>query len=165
MTTRPTDVLWDALVEAMGTPAPITRSGRGAWNHALRELREVGATPELIHFAASNYRDRWTDVELTPTALVKHLHLFVDEREPKHLHLFERPFVDVERAPTVVWVDPVDLDKPETVPIVIRYPDGSTGRARRVLIDGPSELVHRPEGYPDGKHVALETFADVELIA
>jgi len=142
------DELWDALVETMGTPAPATRSGRGAWNRAHRELREVGATPELVRFAAAAYRDRWPDVELTPSALVKHLHLFVD----------------VEREPALLWVDPVDLEKPEARPIVVRYPDGSTARASRVLVDGPSELVHRPEGYPDGKHVALETFADVELL-
>lgn len=146
-TTQVSDALWDALVQAMETPAPVTRSGRGAWNRAHRELREAGATPALVRFAARSYRDRWPEMELTPTALVKHLHLFVD----------------VERDPSLVWVDPVDLENPDARPIVVRYPDGSTARASRVLVDGPSELVHRPEGYPDGKHVALETYADVEL--
>jgi hypothetical protein len=74
---RARDELWDALVAAMGTAAPVTRSGRGAWNRAATEMREVGATPELIRRAAGAYRKRWPGIEVTPTALAKHLHLFL----------------------------------------------------------------------------------------
>jgi hypothetical protein len=149
MNDRPRDELWDVLEAEMG-PAPITRSGRGSWNAAHRELRDAGVSPAAARYACRAYRERWPGMELTPTALAKHVHLFL---------------VDVDREPTVVWVDPVGLDDPRSEPIVVRYPDGSAKRARRVLIDGPSELVHRPEGYPDGKHVALETYAPVELVA
>lgn len=78
---RAPDQLWDALVEAMGVAAPITRSGRGAWNRARLELRDAGATPELIVKAAANYRRQWPNVELTPTALAKHWHVFALEAD------------------------------------------------------------------------------------
>jgi hypothetical protein len=142
------DELWDVMVAEMG-PAPFTRSGRGAWNKAHKELRDARVTAAQLRYAIEGYRDRWPDVEITPTALAKHLHLFL---------------VDVDREPALLWVDPVNLDKHDARPIVLRYPDGSTTRGSRALIDGPSELVHRPEGYPDGKRVALETYADVELV-
>lgn len=147
--THTRDELWDVLVAELG-PAPFTRSGRGAWNKAHKEFRDAGVSPAQLRYAISAYRERWPDVELTPTALAKHLHVFL---------------VDVERESTRVWVDPVGLGDPALAPIVVRYPDGSLGRAQRVLVDGPSVLVYRPEGYPDGKHVALETFADVELVS
>lgn len=67
----------------MGTAAPVTRSGRGAWNQALKELREVDATPEQIEAAAIDYRKRWPGIELTPPALAKHWHLFVSTAEPR----------------------------------------------------------------------------------
>lgn len=62
-----------------------------------------------------------------------------------------------------LWVDPVGLGEPGVDPIVLRYPDGSTARGQRAFIAGLSELVYWPQGYPDGKHVALETCADVML--
>jgi hypothetical protein len=71
--------LWEALVEAMGTAAPVTSSGRGAWNRAHRELREAGVTPEVVILAAREYRKAWPGITLTPNALAKHLHLFIGE--------------------------------------------------------------------------------------
>jgi hypothetical protein len=68
------------------------------------------------------------------------------------------------RELSTLWVDPVDLGNPEAQPIVLRYPDGSAERGRAAIVHGPSELIYRPDGYPDGKHVALETDADVELV-
>lgn len=143
------DELWDVLVAELG-PAPYTRSGRGAWNKAHKEFRDAGVNGAQLRYVITAYRDRWPDVELTPTALAKHLHVFL---------------VDVGREPSRVWVDPAGLGDPALEPIVVRYPDGSLGRARRVLVDGPCELVYRPDGYADGKHVALETFADVEIVS
>lgn len=66
------------------------------------------------------------------------------------------------QVPSRLWVDPPAI-REGGQPIVLAYPDGSTARGTRAFIAGVSELVYRPEGYPDGKHVALETFADVEL--
>lgn len=68
---RARDLLWEALVEEVGS-SPSTRSERGAWNSALKELREAEATPEGIHVKAQVYRRRWPEVSLTPTALAKH---------------------------------------------------------------------------------------------
>jgi len=50
----------------------LTKTGRGQVNAALKELREIGATPADIEGKAKAYRKTWPDVSLTPTALVKH---------------------------------------------------------------------------------------------
>lgn len=68
---RPQDPLWDALVEALGY-GPATASERGAWNGALKQLREVDASPEDIADRCAEYRKRWPKVALTPPALAKH---------------------------------------------------------------------------------------------
>lgn len=66
--------------------------------------------------------------------------------------------------PALLWVDPPEIAKgAHGLPIVLRYPDGSVARGRGAFIAGACEVVFRPEGYPDGKHVAIETHADVEL--
>lgn len=61
-----------------------------------------------------------------------------------------------------LWVDPVRLGDPAVEPILMRYPDGSLLRCRRAFVGGPSTLLYKPEGFADGKHVALLTYADVE---
>lgn len=64
------DVLWDALMNACGyDPNFITASIRGRMNKALKELREVNATPEQIERAASSYRKIYPGMQLTPNAL------------------------------------------------------------------------------------------------
>ena len=65
---RPRDELWDALVREVGTQ-PSTRSERGRWNAALRELREVGASALDVRARAQVYRQRWPEMSFTPTAL------------------------------------------------------------------------------------------------
>lgn len=50
----------------------LTKTGRGQINAALKELREIGATPTDIEAKAKVYRKTWPDATLTPTALVKH---------------------------------------------------------------------------------------------
>lgn len=77
------DPLWEALVEAMQTAPPATRSARGSWNAAVKELREAGAEPTLVLAAAQNYRKTWPDISLTPTALAKHWHVFALEPEAR----------------------------------------------------------------------------------
>src|SRR5215831_11355077 len=68
---RKRDPLWDALVDETGTE-PSTKMERGMWNAAVKELRDAGATAEQIHTRSEEYRSRWTGVDLTPMALVKH---------------------------------------------------------------------------------------------
>lgn len=64
---RKKDVLWDTLTAELGEPA--TKSERGRRNKALKELRDIGATPEDIRSRLRNYRRRWPGVEVTATAL------------------------------------------------------------------------------------------------
>lgn len=68
---RPRDELWDALTSELGSE-PATRTERGSWNKALKDLREAGATPQDVHQRSAVYRHRWPEVSLTPTALAKH---------------------------------------------------------------------------------------------
>ncbi len=51
--------------------ASITRSARGAINRAVRELKEVNATPEQIRERAEVYRLRFFGATLTATALAR----------------------------------------------------------------------------------------------
>jgi hypothetical protein len=74
------DKLWDALVEAVGTPAPITRSARRGWSVVHRELRSAGVTPDLLLAAAKAYRKEWPGIAVTPYALSKHLQRFMPDR-------------------------------------------------------------------------------------
>jgi DNA-binding transcriptional MerR regulator len=77
---RPPDLLWEAMVEALGKP-PLTESAKGAWRKAIKELRDAGATPDEIRAAAVAYRREWPDITITPTALAKHWHVFVGVAE------------------------------------------------------------------------------------
>jgi len=52
--------------------ASITASSRGAYNRAVADLREVGATQGQVVLRAKKYRERWPSTSLTPTALAKH---------------------------------------------------------------------------------------------
>ena len=70
---RPEDPLWNAMLAACGIDGTtITKTGRGQVNAALKELREIGATPADIDAKAKVYRKTWPDASLTPSALVKH---------------------------------------------------------------------------------------------
>jgi hypothetical protein len=66
--------LFRALVEECtgreyGT-VQLSRSERGRYNRAAKELAEIGVTAEEIRRRAQEYRRRWPNVPLTPTALV-----------------------------------------------------------------------------------------------
>lgn len=70
--TREPDEIWDALLQACNIDTTnIPKSARGAYNAAVKQLRDIGATPEEIRRRASIYRGQWRDVSLTPTALVR----------------------------------------------------------------------------------------------
>lgn len=68
---RRSDVLFETVAEVCGIDwrQPMTKSERGRLNRAVRELREVGATPDEVRRKAVAYRLRWPDIDLTPTAL------------------------------------------------------------------------------------------------
>lgn len=66
------DPLWDAVMDASGVEGKIPRSARGAYNRAVAELREVGATPDDVAARAARYRAEWPQAALTPSALSRH---------------------------------------------------------------------------------------------
>lgn len=73
MATRPKDELWEALVAACGADSTqMTKSERGRYNHALKELRDVSATPDDIHIRSNRYKQKYPNIDLTPTALTAH---------------------------------------------------------------------------------------------
>jgi hypothetical protein len=65
------DADWDALVLVCEVAEPIPKSARGAYNRALKEIREAGGTAEEIERRGLNFRLRWPDASLTPTALAR----------------------------------------------------------------------------------------------
>ena len=70
---RVPDDLWDALVAALDLePDGITKSRRGKLNAALRDLREVGATPAEVTRRAKRYQREHPDWPFTENALASH---------------------------------------------------------------------------------------------
>jgi hypothetical protein len=65
--------LFAALVEACyGRPVSevsLTRAERGRIAAAAKQLLAIGATPDEVIARAKQYRARWPNVDLTPTAL------------------------------------------------------------------------------------------------
>lgn len=67
------DDLWDSLVDALELdPQGITKNRRGKLNTALKQLREVGATPDEVKRRAKRYRREHPDWAFTETALASH---------------------------------------------------------------------------------------------
>lgn len=70
--TRRRDDLWDAVMAASAVdPSSIPASARGAYNKAVKSLRDVGATASEVMARSAVYRRRWPDASLTPTALAR----------------------------------------------------------------------------------------------
>ena len=70
---RRRDLLFEQVCWACGIEyKQLTTSGRGGLNKAVSELRLVGATPGDVTSRALNYKLRYPDTSLTPTALAKH---------------------------------------------------------------------------------------------
>lgn len=68
---RPPDPLWDEAAAVLGHK-PGTERERGAWNGALKQLRDAGATPADLRLRSDEHRRRWPNVSLTLPSLVKH---------------------------------------------------------------------------------------------
>lgn len=67
---RKADPLWDTMLQACNiNPQTLTGSERGRINKALKELREVGATPDELRARAKAYTTKYPGAALTPTAL------------------------------------------------------------------------------------------------
>jgi hypothetical protein len=65
------DPIWDALVAAFGY-TPITRSERGKWNRAAKDLRDAAIDPADIAKRVAEYRRRWPGINCNPLALAAH---------------------------------------------------------------------------------------------
>ena len=65
---RARDEMWDQLVVELGS-APSTKTERGRWNNALKEIRSAGGSADDIRLRAREYRKRWPGAALTPMAL------------------------------------------------------------------------------------------------
>lgn len=82
--TRAPNPLWDALIAELDIDIDtITKSGRGAINRALSELRAVNATPDQIRHRATQHRHRWPQITLTATSLAKHW-ATLEPHHPEH---------------------------------------------------------------------------------
>lgn len=66
--------LFEAVAEVCGIDwrGTLTKSERGELNNAVKQLRDVNATVAEVHAKAKAYRRKWPNVDLTPSALVKH---------------------------------------------------------------------------------------------
>jgi hypothetical protein len=70
---RPPDEIWDQLVLECGADtSEMTKSERGRYNKAVKELKEVGATAKDISQRAAVYRSTYPNLHVTPNALVVH---------------------------------------------------------------------------------------------
>lgn len=68
--TRGPDLLFDAVVRATRQdPKRLTSSERGRINRALKDLRQVGATPEQVAAAAARWPQIYPGATLTATAI------------------------------------------------------------------------------------------------
>jgi len=67
------DELFEAVAQACGIDwTNLTQTGRGPLNKAVKELREIGVTPDQVGGRAAAYRKTYPDAPLTPMALTKH---------------------------------------------------------------------------------------------
>jgi hypothetical protein len=69
---RQADPLWDSVLAACGlTGSKPTASARGAWNRAVKELRDLEVAPDDVDLRARLFRSRWPGATLTPSALAR----------------------------------------------------------------------------------------------
>jgi hypothetical protein len=68
-TRRPRDLLYDAWVEVWGEPQ--TTSERGRLNRALKELREIGASPAEVRRVLASYDREFRNVPRSPQGVTR----------------------------------------------------------------------------------------------
>ena len=77
---RKPDQIWDAVIEACGiNPAEMTKGMRGSANNAVKQLKDIDATPEQIRVRGKRHLEKWPNVTLTPSSLAKNWPLLVDD--------------------------------------------------------------------------------------
>lgn len=70
---RERDLLFEALCEATGLDYhELTKSERDGVNQALKQIRDVNATPEQVFTRAENYPTHFATAALTASALARH---------------------------------------------------------------------------------------------
>ena len=71
--------LWLAIIGseyAPGDSDKLTKSGRGEFNKAAKELREIGASASEVAGVAEAYRQEWPNVTISASAIAKNWHRF-----------------------------------------------------------------------------------------
>ena len=96
MSERPRDVLWDAFVAELGEPE--SRSERGRRNAALKELREIGATPDALRARCKAHRRLWPDCALTATSIAANWTLLGREAVKGPRFAYQCPYCSVSCA-------------------------------------------------------------------
>ena len=72
------DEIFDALIEVCEINVEaITKTARGPINRAVKDLRDVEATPDSIRQVAKAYRKKWPEALITPVAISKQYATFL----------------------------------------------------------------------------------------
>jgi hypothetical protein len=67
---RPRDLLFETVAELCGyTLTALTKTARGRLNAAVKELRDINATPDQIRSIVKTYRTTYPDAPVTPQAI------------------------------------------------------------------------------------------------
>lgn len=67
---RPPDLIFEAVCEVCGiNPRDLTKTQRGPLNRAVKELKDVKASPQDIFVRAQVFQALWPSIKLTPMAL------------------------------------------------------------------------------------------------
>lgn len=104
------DLIWDALAAACDLETgQMTTTEQGKMRKAVKELRDVGATPEEVKRRAHRYRHEHPTWDLTPTALVAHWSSFAP-RKQRETH--EVPSYMLEPEPGMVPLPDRDAGVP-----------------------------------------------------
>ena len=78
------DELFEAVATACGIDwTNLTQTGRGPINKAVKELRDIGVTPDQVGGRAAAYKKTYPDAPLTPMALTKHWASLVPAKQVK----------------------------------------------------------------------------------
>lgn len=97
---RKRDLVFEAIAEVCGLDrSQLTDTERGRVNKAAKELREINATPEGIHYRAREFVERWPGMDLTPQALTGNYTLLGKPR-PKENAVTEGQGLQVYREET-----------------------------------------------------------------
>jgi hypothetical protein len=67
---RPRDLLFETIAELCGyNLTALTRTARGRLNAAVKELRDINATPDQVREVVRAYRRTYPDATVTPQAI------------------------------------------------------------------------------------------------